>query len=120
WSPDSARIAYTVEDAGAFIISLAGRGADRPTTASLTGASTVPGGSEESSPSPEPLARPEAGDPPFVPWSWSPDGTTIVGSMKGIVLYEIGPRRYRRLTGFGVKPVWLPDGQRLLFTDDRK
>jgi WD40 repeat protein len=106
WSPRSDRIAFSVEARGAFMIRDGFESDQKPRAApdSL----------------PEPFAPPETGEGAFRPSSWAPDGVTIAGSMNGIVLYDIETRRYRRLTRFGHEPVWLPDGQHLLFADDRR
>jgi Tol biopolymer transport system component len=71
---------------------------------------------------PDELAPPEAALRPFVPISWSPDGTTLAGQIgfsdrggSGVVLYSFASRTYERLTDFGEWPVWLGDSRRLLF-----
>lgn len=68
------------------------------------------------------LPEPEPGNQ-FVPWSWSPDGTRLAGfgrPKKGILVLSLATRTYTRLTARGSTPVWLPDGQRLMYAvDDR-
>ena len=56
---------------------------------------------------------------PFEAWSWSPNGAILAGTARGIVLYDVSRRSYSRLSDFGERPVWMPDGRRLLFTSDR-
>jgi Tol biopolymer transport system component len=62
--------------------------------------------------------------PAFGAWvatAWSPDGLHLAGMRGpgppgGIVIYSLESRSYTQLTDFGVRPVWLNDGQRLLFS----
>jgi Tol biopolymer transport system component len=65
--------------------------------------------------------------PPFAPGfyvnSWSPDGQRLVGSLKGLVgiaTYSLRSGTYEKLSDTGEWPVWLPDGQRLLFVAQGK
>jgi len=44
----------------------------------------------------------------------------LAGTARGIVLYDVRSKAYRRLTDFGERPVWMPDGRRVLFTADRR
>jgi Tol biopolymer transport system component len=70
-----------------------------------------------------PEALPPYGpDQHFEPWSWSPDGKTLAGSIDGVgvILYSIPERTYRRITDFGGHPVWFGDERRLLFVSNRK
>jgi Tol biopolymer transport system component len=55
-------------------------------------------------------------------FSWSPDGSHLAGTVRhpdgssaGIALYSLESQQYTTLTDFGSRPVWLPDGRRLLF-----
>jgi Tol biopolymer transport system component len=54
---------------------------------------------------------------------WSPDGKFLAGARasavrgEGVVLYDLASKQYRRLTDFGNLPRFLPDGRRLLFSD---
>jgi len=106
WSPDGARIAV-----GAALYDVEGEGA--PGVRDKARAEALP-----------PLDETGAGSggtsATFEAWSWSPDGATLAGTARGIVLYDVGGKAYRRLTDFGERPVWMPDGRRLLFTADRK
>ncbi|HEU5180801.1 MAG TPA: protein kinase [Candidatus Polarisedimenticolia bacterium] len=59
-----------------------------------------------------------------VPHDWSPDGSTIAGTLNrqgaeqgGIVLYHVASKTYEQLTPRGESPFWLPDG-RLLYSVD--
>jgi len=94
WSPDGARVAFTRAGGGAFVVRV-----DR------AGESPV-----ELPPFDEEAAS-------FAPSSWSPDGSTLAGDARGIVLFRLDDGRYHRVTGVGEKPTWLPDGRRLLFAD---
>ena len=55
----------------------------------------------------------------FSPNSWSPDGRRLVGqnglARLGIVTYDLQSRRFAKLSEIGEWPVWLPDGQRVLY-----
>lgn len=61
----------------------------------------------------------------FVPSSWSPDGLRVAGSVQrpdelplpGLYLYSFATRTYERLIDHGALPVWVSDGERLLFID---
>jgi eukaryotic-like serine/threonine-protein kinase len=70
------------------------------------------------------LPRPQ-GEPPFLSYSWSPDGSRLAGHLnaqrdedKGIALYTFATGQYQRLTRSGGLPLWLPDSRRLLFLDN--
>ena len=57
---------------------------------------------------------------PFVASSWSPDSRSLAGVLNGrpgIVLYSPESRRYEKLTESGWRPVWTPDGSKILFLD---
>ncbi len=73
---------------------------------------------------PDRLPDPEPALMPFIPHSWSPDGEYLAGDISykdvGIVVYAFRTRTYERLTDFGGWPVWLPDGQHLLFVSGGK
>ncbi len=63
----------------------------------------------------------------FEPWSWSPDGKWLAGTLRagvtgtrGIALYSFESRQYRKLTDTGEYPNWLNDSRRLLFTHQGK
>lgn len=69
---------------------------------------------------------PEAGRP-FIGFSWSPDSQKIAGTVftknkevRGIVIYDLTTREYKRLNDQGNGPVWLPDSHRLLYCDNYK
>ncbi|HWM95169.1 MAG TPA: protein kinase [Thermoanaerobaculia bacterium] len=68
--------------------------------------------------SPEPL--PPVDGAPFVASSWSPDSRRLAGTVNGkpgIYLYSLAARRYERLTDSGWRPIWMPDGKKILFLD---
>jgi Tol biopolymer transport system component len=66
--------------------------------------------------------------PAFGAWiatSWSPDGRHLAGMRSanrstGVALYSLETRSYTELADFGRWPVWLSDGQRLLFSSTDK
>jgi serine/threonine-protein kinase len=98
WSPDGTRLAFTVHGQGAFLARADGTPDDG---------------------APEPIAPPEDGASPFEPSSWASDGRLLAGTARGVVVYSLAERRYRRLTDHGGSPVWLDD-RRLLFTTERE
>jgi Tol biopolymer transport system component len=59
----------------------------------------------------------------WFPWSWSADGQKIAGftvragAPNGVVVYSFATQQYENLTDFGLLPVWLSDGRRILFQD---
>ena len=58
---------------------------------------------------------------PFSASSWSPDGLYLAGirsGRSGIFLYSLATRTYEKLSDTGWRPVWTPDGTKLLFLDD--
>jgi len=55
--------------------------------------------------------------------SWSPDATMLAGELRGrpgIVLYTIADRTYRPITTSGARPIWLPGGKEILYSDAGK
>jgi len=71
-----------------------------------------------------PLATPPDSLRPFGPYSWSPDGERVAGTIalldSGVVTFAVRTGVYQRLTNFGQWPVWLPDSRRLLFVSGGK
>jgi len=68
------------------------------------------------------LPRPEGQAAAFVPWSWSPDGSTVAGweqrkdgAAAGILVYDPRTKRFTKLTDSGNYPAWI-DARRLLFS----
>jgi serine/threonine protein kinase/6-phosphogluconolactonase (cycloisomerase 2 family) len=52
--------------------------------------------------------------------SFSPDGSMLAGELRGrpgIILYSIVERTYRPITSSGARPLWLPSGHEILFSD---
>jgi hypothetical protein len=77
--------------------------------------------------SPQLLPAVDEPDVRFVPWSWSPDGRVLAGTLlgtgdrrPGICLYFFDGQRFEGLTGSGYYPAWLQDSRRLLFADGAK
>jgi Tol biopolymer transport system component len=69
---------------------------------------------------PQVIPSPDGSPNEFVVNSWSPDGSRLAGqagleAARGIILYSLRSRTFDRLTDFGGYPVWLPDGQRVMF-----
>jgi Tol biopolymer transport system component len=55
--------------------------------------------------------------------AWSPDATMLAGELRGrpgVVLYTIADRTYRPITTSGVRPIWLPGGKEILYSDNGK
>jgi serine/threonine protein kinase len=67
---------------------------------------------------PELLPRPGTGVI-FYPSSWSRDGQRLLGdnAANGLYLYSFATRSYEKLTDRGRSPVWMHDGQRILYLD---
>jgi len=78
------------------------------------------------------IVKPLAPFPEPASWfhvtSWSPDGKLLAGHTaqkggirpNGLAFYTVETGRYERLTDAGNKPLWLPDGRRLLYHDKRQ
>jgi eukaryotic-like serine/threonine-protein kinase len=103
WSPDGSKLLYQIRNVNSYVID-----ANRP-------------GTEQA-----PQSLP--GSPPsgFIPWSWSPDGTLLVGwqplnDQRSMVVYSFAEHRYERFViGFGSYPIWLNDNRRVLFREGEK
>jgi eukaryotic-like serine/threonine-protein kinase len=62
----------------------------------------------------------------FSPSSWSADGTLLAGTLgradgtdvPGVVVFSLASGRYERLTDSGTIPIWLHDGQSLLYLNE--
>ncbi|MGN6184131.1 MAG: protein kinase domain-containing protein [Thermoanaerobaculia bacterium] len=55
--------------------------------------------------------------------AWSPDGTMLAGELRGrpgIVVYFLGDRTYRPVAPSGSRPLWLPNGREILYSDAGK
>jgi Tol biopolymer transport system component len=55
--------------------------------------------------------------------AWSPDGTLLAGELRGrpgIVVYSLPERTYRPVTSTGARPIFLPNGREILFSDGGK
>jgi Tol biopolymer transport system component len=72
------------------------------------------------------LPRPDP-ETQFIPWSWSPTGDRLAGfgrrdrdpasTLPGVLVLTIGTGHFDRVTSDGRQPgpVWLPDGQRIVY-----
>jgi len=52
--------------------------------------------------------------------AWSPDGSMLAGELRnapGIAVYTFADGSYRRLTSSGARPIWLPGGREVLYSD---
>ena len=67
-----------------------------------------------------------AADEAFVPWSFSADGSRLLGYLvgpgddlgdRGLALYDFGARSLTRLTRSGWSPWFLPDERRIVYLD---
>jgi len=74
---------------------------------------------------PEELPPPSDPQESMVPHDWSQDGSLLAGHIEskgkeqgGIALYRLQTRQYERLTRRGLSPYWLPDGRRLLYSEN--
>jgi eukaryotic-like serine/threonine-protein kinase len=55
--------------------------------------------------------------------TWSPDGTMLAGEVRdrpGLAVYTLATRTYRTLTTSGARPLWLPNGREILYSDGGK
>jgi len=55
--------------------------------------------------------------------AWSADSSMLAGELRGspgIVIYLVKERTYRRITQSGVRPIWLPGGHEILYSDGGK
>jgi Tol biopolymer transport system component len=109
WSPDGTRLAFRAQDSGATFIAELGTGPnDQPVT--LT-------------------EIPNSADEEYRAHSWSPDGRKLAGwsyrrTGNGTVkdpehklcIYSFDTHRFEKLDTFGLAPIWLGDGRKLMFT----
>ena len=55
--------------------------------------------------------------------AWSPDSTMLAGELRGrpgIMLYSLIERTYRPVTNSGARPIFLPGGREILYSDGPK
>ncbi|MBI3696420.1 MAG: PD40 domain-containing protein, partial [Acidobacteria bacterium] len=106
WSPDGARLAYTIQGRNPSIVQV-GKPWNEQTVRSL----------------------PPSSEPNVWFWlqDWSPDGKKLAGhwqrpdgSSAGIAVYSFDSQKFERVTDFGKYPRWLSDSRRLLFHDQGK
>jgi len=105
WSPDGSRLAYNQRDESCWIIDV-----------------KKPWGEQ----TPQRIPNPPNQSDVFRAFSWSPDGRKLGGWINsptenaGIYIYTFETNSFERITNFGVRPIWLHDGRRLLFRDAGK
>ena len=97
WKPDGTVVAYSVLGGQSWLLRLG-------------------------TPHAEELPAPPNRSMQFIAKTWSADGRRIAGTLHrpdgasdGIVVYTLSDRRYEAISSFGSAPVWLKDGNRLLF-----
>ncbi|HVQ39093.1 MAG TPA: protein kinase [Pyrinomonadaceae bacterium] len=61
----------------------------------------------------------------FVAWDWSPDGKKLAGSFSGssglgIGYFSFETKRYEKLANYDALPMWFPDSNRLVFSNEGK
>jgi serine/threonine protein kinase/Tol biopolymer transport system component len=77
---------------------------------------TVPGAPLEQLPATHQGSRPSFN-------AWSPDGTMLAGELRGrpgVVVYTVADRTYRPVTTAGNRPLWLPGGKEILYSENGK
>jgi Tol biopolymer transport system component len=106
WSPDGKQLAYLAGGATVHVVDL-----ERPLDA----------------PPLRSLPRWTGADEYFQPWTWSGDGSKLIGHIQhrkglssGIAMYSFDTNSYEKLTDFGLYPTWLNDGRRVLFCFEEK
>jgi Tol biopolymer transport system component len=67
-----------------------------------------------------PIVLAPGGDPAdyMFAWSWTQEGDLLAGWNDGIVVYDTSAQSREHLTDFGTRPVWIDEGNRLLFFDE--
>ena len=105
WSPDGGRLAYNQRDESCWIIDVTKPWADQ---------------------TPQRIPNPPNQSDVFRAFSWSPDGRKLGGWINsptenaGIYIFTFETNSFERITNFGVRPLWLHDGRRILFRDAGK
>jgi Tol biopolymer transport system component/predicted Ser/Thr protein kinase len=106
WSPDGGRVAFAVREKKALHVVEVGGG---------SGARA-----------PEPVGKDVPGGGEYSPSSWSPDGRRIAGFVNredgetdGIVLFDVGTKRFEKVSDEPGIPIWLSDSRRILFVNER-
>jgi Tol biopolymer transport system component len=102
WSPDGKKLVYSLQNGTPFVIE-----PDKPWS------------------SQSPQALPPLSEPGtwFEAARYSPDGSKLAGfrfrgdgMITGISVYSFETGKYTHITDFGMDPVWLQDGRRMLFS----
>jgi Tol biopolymer transport system component len=100
WSPDGTHLAYSIMNDTTQVIDVRKAWSEQA-----------------------PEALPRLGkDEWFSAWGWSPDGKRLAGHgvprsglSAGIFVYSFEAKSYEKVVDFGLYPIWLKDGRRLLF-----
>ena len=74
---------------------------------------------------PQPLPPQEKEGDYFVAWDWSPDGKKLSGAFSGNIGYGIGyfsfeTKRYEKMANLDGLPMWFPDSNRFVFSNEGK
>jgi len=101
WSPDGTRLSYFIFHENSYTLEVGKSWRDQ---------------------TPQALPPPSVPDEKFMAWSWSPDGQKVAGPLmrpegvsSGIAIYSFDSKKYEKVTDFGLFPIWLKDGRRLIF-----
>lgn len=74
---------------------------------------------------PQPLPPQEKEGDYFVAWDWSPDGKKLAGTFSGnsglgIGYFSFETKRYEKLANYDALPMWFPDSNRVVFSNEGK
>jgi eukaryotic-like serine/threonine-protein kinase len=74
---------------------------------------------------PQPLPPQENEGDYFVAWDWSPDGKKLAGMFSGnnglgIGYFSFETKRYEKLANYDALPMWFPDSNRIVFSNEGK
>jgi TolB protein len=74
---------------------------------------------------PQPLPSQEKEGDYFVAWDWSPDGKKLAGTFNGnsglwLGYFSFETKRYEKVANYDGQPMWLPDSNRFIFSNEGK
>jgi serine/threonine protein kinase len=74
---------------------------------------------------PQPLPSQEKEGDYFVAWDWSPDGKKLAGTFSGksglgVGYFSFETKRYEKVANYDGLPMWLPDSNRFIFSNEGK